>query len=323
VSAVPFTPWHDLLASMEKRRSYDARFYKPVCLIAVIDGVLDGTINPEAIDPKVVINRFRSYVRESQPDRADLGWRPFWHLANDGAWVFTKDARPVKPSDFGRARKPDSPGQLFSRIDAVRVPLAMERLWKSDVDLEHLRQAVLAILERDDETCQSMAAVLRRGDAAVLLEGNPAGFEASPSRRGQGFQASAVARVAVEVRAMVIAQELLSKDGWVVEDVSSTSCFDLIGRRSERKIYVEVKGSTGTGEQIILTRAEVDFALKNREAMMLIVVSDIQLSGSSGNRMVASGGRATIYRRWSPQQDLLQPISYTYVLRKKDAGAQN
>lgn len=306
---------------MEKRRSYDARFYKPVCLIAIIDGVLDGIIDPEAIDPVVAIRRFRSYVRELQPGRAELGWRPFWHLANDGAWVFSKRGRTVRPEDFGRARKPDSRGQLLSRIDAVAVPPTMVGHWKSRSDLGHLRQASLAILDNDDQTCRSMAGILR--DHVAPDGGNDPGFEKRAWVVGQGFQRSVEAKTAVELRAMVVAKEILSRDGWVAEDVSRNNCFDFLCRRKGQQVYVEVKGSTGHGDQIILTCAEVEFCAEERKSMMLIVVSDIQVSRVADGDVFASEGTATVYRAWSPNARSLHPISYTYVLREEDAGAQD
>jgi hypothetical protein len=41
--------WEPPLTSVTKRRSYDARFYKPVCLIAVIDAVSDGAVAVTAV----------------------------------------------------------------------------------------------------------------------------------------------------------------------------------------------------------------------------------------------------------------------------------
>ncbi|MDP3222062.1 MAG: hypothetical protein Q8M96_02895, partial [Rubrivivax sp.] len=154
--------WDDLLNSVKIRRSYDALFFKPVCLITTIDGVLNGEIRPDAIDPDVVMERFRLCVWHVYPQRAELGWRPFWHLSNDDAWVFTKLGRRVKPGDFGLRRKPESRGQLLSRIDHVGVPTAMLPLWRSPDSLRRLREALLAMLETDDdEASQTMAAALR------------------------------------------------------------------------------------------------------------------------------------------------------------------
>ena len=86
-------PWNAILRSIEKRRSYDARFYKPVCLIAAVDAVLSGEVVPPIVDAAAVTERFRSYVSAVYPERAELGWRPFWHLSNDGVWRFTKKGR--------------------------------------------------------------------------------------------------------------------------------------------------------------------------------------------------------------------------------------
>lgn len=308
--------WEALLRSVEKRRSYDARFYKPVCLIAAVDGVAEGEISPSAIDPVAVIERFRSYVLDLYPERADLGWRPFWHLSNDGAWLFTKNGVRVAPSDFGIARKPDSRGQLLARIDRVAVPDESLRAWNSPVALSQLREAALGILDRDDDACRALATKLRSVEDPLLSAplnrrgGTPIEATLIGHRGAQGFQSSSELRIAVERHAMAAATELLRKDGWHVQNVSAQESYDLLCIRDGDQAFVEVKGTTGAGDSVILTRAEVEFAQGHGAAMILIVVSHIEVHVSEPGGPVVSGGRTMIRRGWSPEPGQLQPISY-------------
>ena len=50
-----------MLRSVEKRRDVDARFYKPTCLLAVIDGIGDASLAPCDLDPERVFGRFKDY----------------------------------------------------------------------------------------------------------------------------------------------------------------------------------------------------------------------------------------------------------------------
>jgi hypothetical protein len=310
--------WEPLLTSVTKRRSYDARFYKPVCLIAVIDAVSDGAVAVSDIDPQQVMDRFADYVAPLFPDRAGMGWRPFWHLSNDGAWRFRKNGRLVGPEDFGQERKPNSRGRLLSSIDHVAVSSAMRSTWRDASARAELRRAVLMMLEADDIECRAMANVLR-GDGQTglpAIETNNVARSGRQPAGGQGFLASAAARLAVERRAMSLAQAHLEGLGWAVEDVSAYESFDLLCRRKDGDIlYVEVKGSTGAGDQIQITRSEVAFAEVNTAKMALIVVADIVLR-SNASTVVAEGGRVAMLHPWSADPSRLTAISYVYRLER-------
>ena len=69
-----------------------------------------------------------------------------------------------------------------------------------------------------------------------------AGKIARPGR-GQGFQVDPAVKTAVEVHAMNAARAYYSRD-WDVEDVHGRESYDLICRRDDRAMHVEVKGTT-------------------------------------------------------------------------------
>jgi len=305
--------WEAMLRSVEKRRDVDARFYKPTCMIAVIDGIGDGSLAPLDLDPDRLIERFRLYLMPLFPDRASLGWRPFWHLSRDGAWIFSQAARRVTPEDFGRERKPNSRRALMTRIDHVTVPPGTRPFWRSAAARAELRDALIDMLRRDDEPSRRVAQ--RLGEVSTLFLELDAGRDEETDQRAprsfsrQGFRGSAAERRAVEAHAMDVASRLMAGEGWAVENVSTRSSYDLHCTRSEETRFVEVKGTTGAGSEIQLTAAEVAFAGLNRQSMMLIVVSGIELKGK-GAEAGASGGSARCYQEWAPEPGDLSPVSY-------------
>jgi hypothetical protein len=305
--------WAAMLASVEKRRDVDARFYKPTCLIAVIDGISDGTLAPSDIDPDRVCARFGHYLEEVLPDRSNMGWRPFWHLSRDGAWIFTHEGREVRPEDFKRQRKPNSRRELMTRIDQVSVPLATRSAWRSAPARRELRSAVIDMLRTDDEACRRVADHLDRDGpliAAPRARADETRSLAGTGLRGaRGFLRSTPIRLAVERRAMEVAADLLEADGWTVEDVSTRRSYDLHCTRGSETRFVEVKGTTGSGLEIQVTAAEVAFANLHRDQMTLIVVAGIEASAET-DEAVAVGGTPHIFSSWAPEPGALSPISY-------------
>lgn len=313
MNALASTPWRDLLRSIGARRSHDARFFKPVCLIGVVDLVSEGAIEPENIQAARAIERFRAVVHDLFPDRAGLGWRPLWHLSHDGAWVFTEGGRRVVPEDFGDARKPDSAGQFYSRFDHIAVPETMLEHWRSASARSSLREAALAMLAADDGDSRTFAVAL--GDPASKPPGPSTPVR--PNGGGQGFQSDPKVRRAVERRAMTIAQSWLEKEGWTVLDRSGTEPYDFEAYRNAQTRYVEVKGTTGPGDTINITQREVQFARANRMSMILVVVSGIDVEVSE-DQISASGGQLDVWHEWAPEPTDLRPVSFICTVRERE-----
>jgi hypothetical protein len=305
--------WAAMLASVEKRRDVDARFYKPTCLIAVIDGIGDGTLAPSDLDPDRVCARFGRYLEEILPDRANMGWRPFWHLSRDEAWIFAHEGREVGPEDFKRQRKPNSRRELMTRIDRVSVPDATRPAWRCARSRRELRSALIEMLRRDDEACRRVADHLDEDGPLIAAQDEPAGelraLVGTGSKGGQGFVRSTPVRLAVERRAMEVAAGLLEADGWTVEDVSARRSYDLHCTRGRERCFVEVKGTSGPGAEIHITAGEVTFANLHRDQMMLIVVAGIGVEASSDDP-IAVGGTPHVFSSWAPEPGDLSPISY-------------
>ncbi len=147
--------------------------------------------------------------------------------------------------------------------------------------------------------------------AGAKAPGSPA--PAKARARGQGFGGTAVRNRAVELRAMTVATDLLQRDGYKVQDVSANSPYDLLAKKRDGTLFVEVKGTTGTGETVLLTRNEVVHAQEHSAQSTLIVVAEIMLV-EEGGRAVASGGVARRIEPWSPSQSALVPLSYQYAV---------
>ncbi|MDF2381830.1 DUF3883 domain-containing protein [Nostoc ellipsosporum NOK] len=297
-------PWTELVKSAAARRSRDAPFFKPVCLIAIVDLIDEGRIDAADIDADVLAERVSMMVDGVHRGRADMRWRPIWHLSNDGAWIYTKAGRQIGPEDFEPARKPDSWREWRESFDKIAVPGTMLAHWRSASHRAALRRAALAMLENGDGACRTLAAQWG-GEPAHDIE-----IGSKSLTHGQGFLADADARAVVERHAMSLVAERFEADGWTVADRSATESYDLLAEAGEQLLFIEVKGTTGCGDVIQLTRREVEFAQANGDRMALAVVAHIVLAGA-GDQASASGGELVVRRPWTPAPSTLQPIAFT------------
>lgn len=134
-------------------------------------------------------------------------------------------------------------------------------------------------------------------------------------RSGQGRGLTQPQKIAVERRAMDLATEHLTSNGWTVRDVGATHSYDIDATRPGEHLYVEVKGTTSAGDDIILTRREVELMTEKHPHTMLAVVHGIQLDRTADTPQ-AVGGTLDIYFPWKITPDRLIPISYQYRTEK-------
>lgn len=165
----------------------------------------------------------------------------------------------------------------------------------------------------------------------ALLSQAPGGLVASPSSdgsaksslarigRGQGRSQNTARNDAVELYAMAAAQAHFESDEggcWTVEDVSKRlgDGYDLLCTRGDERLCVEVKGTIGAGESVILTYTEVDQAHANPERSILFLVYLIDAKEDEG-QWSCSGGTTRILHRWDPHaRGTLKPTQYKYTL---------
>jgi hypothetical protein len=127
--------------------------------------------------------------------------------------------------------------------------------------------------------------------------------------KGQGFARTPKERKAIENRAMEVAKRYFGKKGFDVEDVSARRPYDLLCRRGNAELHIEVKGTTTDGATIVLTKNEVRHARSGKNWCALFVLHSIRLK-----KQKASGGKKVILDPWRLRQEYLTPVSYTYRL---------
>ncbi|MCC8245991.1 MrcB family domain-containing protein [Saccharothrix luteola] len=128
---------------------------------------------------------------------------------------------------------------------------------------------------------------------------------------GQGFGLGQAERVAIETHAVARARRYLQAQGFTVLDVGATESYDLDATRPGERLYVEVKGTTSTGGEVVLTRNEVRLNADRYPHTMLVVVADIALDRSTTPPR-ATGGRMRVVQPWAVAGEDLTPLSYRY-----------
>ncbi len=117
----------------------------------------------------------------------------------------------------------------------------------------------------------------------------------------------------IEQYAVSRAISFFSEQGYTsIEDHGLTESYDLIASGPEGTIYIEVKGTTGDGTAITLTKNEVALHLKEFPRNALYVLSKIQIDKSS--EPFAFGGHAMVFSPWKLDEGYLEPLSFTYKI---------
>lgn len=118
-------------------------------------------------------------------------------------------------------------------------------------------------------------------------------------------------RVAIEHRAMTAAEDHFSKLGYRVEDVSGRESYDIrCTAANSSELHVEVKGTTGLGQQVFLTRNEVRHASEFPDCA-LAIVSEIEIVADE-SEIIGIGGRLRVLDPWSLDSNDLSPVQYVY-----------
>ena len=135
-------------------------------------------------------------------------------------------------------------------------------------------------------------------------------LESSPSY-GQGWGLSARERQAVDEAAMECAINHFRDQGFDVKDVHRTHSYDLEVERQGKRRKVEVKGTTGSGGKVLLTRNEVELARK--EDVILFVISGISLE-LTGSVVVGHTDEAKVNEidGWDANSERLRPLTYEF-----------
>lgn len=129
----------------------------------------------------------------------------------------------------------------------------------------------------------------------------------------QGFGLNAAEKKTVEKHAMSKAiQHLLNIGFTEIEDVGDFESFDIRGTKDSNVYRFEVKGTTGSGDSIILTRNEVACQKKAFPLNGLLIVSNIDLNREDS--LSATGGSLSFTSPWFINEENLKPISFDYKI---------
>jgi hypothetical protein len=138
-------------------------------------------------------------------------------------------------------------------------------------------------------------------------ESAAAAEQALAQSQGQGFARTREQRDAIEHHAMDAAKAHFRSLGYDVEDVSARRSYDLLCRKGQTELHVEVKGTTTNGNAIVLTNKEVRHASDPNNSCALFLLHSIRLK-----KHRASSGTKVIIEPWRAHRANLTPISFTY-----------
>ena len=291
-----------------------------------------------------------TWVFQSNPKRWDL--REFLEMENSGRYAVNQHRHSIRAGDniwfrltgataglYGVGRVTTDPEPIpndfgawtcgFEITHVITPPITKQDI-KDNPELsvspalrgfqytnaELLPEIALALTQRFQERLQSIDDVDRSAEADIITVVQPR----RKGSQGQGFGLSSAQRRAIESRAVEVATEILEAKGWSVEDVGSHSSYDLHATRGENFLLVEVKGSTGLAQTVLLTKNEVRLHQDSHPRTALIVVSGIKLENDGGT-WTGSAGQPVVLHPWIPDEADLEPITYRYSV--PTAGAMH
>ena len=196
--------------------------------------------------------------------------------------------------------------RTFEKATAVALRIPVDNLDTSDLDgilygaCERLGEIYLAQLDQRD---------VSQGDQ----DANDVVAIARPlkvQRNRQGMGLTGPERKAVELRAMLLAVEYLTSNGYQCKDTSSTESFDLMATSAGVSIKVEVKGTTSDlCDSVMMTKNEVELHKNEKGKTGLIIVSKIKLNRDPASP-TATGGSVESLLGWDIDQWVTEPIAF-------------
>lgn len=139
----------------------------------------------------------------------------------------------------------------------------------------------------------------------MLAAGRPRSRSSRP-----GFQIDARAKGAVEAHALNVALAHYATWGEITS-TTRNNLYDYTVTIDGTDWHVDVKGTTGTGEEIVFTPGEVAHA-RSGAAVSLCVVSGIRLTSNEAGGVTASGGSVSVCHPWQVDERRLTCIGHSY-----------
>ncbi|WP_134106976.1 MrcB family domain-containing protein [Kribbella pratensis] len=250
-------------------------------------------------------SELRSRASEARGALRDLDWAG---LVPDGLLSIdlAVDSLQLGPESKHRSRNYEFANVIAKRYDRWAVP--------ADEVLVQDLSDMLPLLAMLYQAPQALARAVQAGEGEPPAGRDGGGVAARTKARIQGRLLDSAARRAMEVYAEDAAYELL-KDEWTVERVGRFNRgYDLECTNDDQVLHVEVKGTQGTGEEVILTRGEVRHHQAHgghcEDAHALFVLAEITLVREPALR--CEGGVPTMLYDWCPDLAALTPTEFRY-----------
>ena len=135
-------------------------------------------------------------------------------------------------------------------------------------------------------------------------------------KTSQGFQRDQAKKDATEARAMEVAKEYYESNGYKVKDCSMQRGlgYDYLCSKTKEVIEVEVKGTTGNLDKVIITRNELNNALNSMNRTDLFIVHSINFEITQ-EKVNGVNGITHVVKHWKPKKQDLEPLTFNYFIR--------
>jgi hypothetical protein len=132
---------------------------------------------------------------------------------------------------------------------------------------------------------------------------------------GQGHQQDTARRLAIERHALDRSLEVYAALG-AVNPIELGKPYDISVELDGTEIHIEVKGSSGHADSVLVTSGEIDHA-KGHPNVELVVVDQIEWSVEDDGTVHTFGGRTRRWTSWLPTPESLEPKTYKHTLPAK------
>lgn len=163
------------------------------------------------------------------------------------------------------------------------------------------RESVMGIPEEASPEVRSLQILIEAAAGKKIVVG-------APRRRNPDE------RKAIELHAMNMVEKHFRSIGWKLRDTSKNKPYDFIAQQGDTTLYIEVKGTTTSGQEVILTANEVGHHLANHPNTCLAIVRNIILLRDA-EEPSCTGGELKVFLDWKPELQDLKPLAYSYSVK--------
>ena len=132
---------------------------------------------------------------------------------------------------------------------------------------------------------------------------------------GQGFITDAARRRAIEDAAQEWLMEHYRDRGWTVRDTRYAGPYDAVATKAGQTIYLEAKGTQGSGDAVFVTRGEVEHARRHAGHCVIGIWSGMRFTPDG--RIDDQQGE-TLIMPFDPDLGALTPLQYRWEFRAEE-----